>query len=127
MVVVGEGITGLAAAHRLRELDPEGEVTVLEAGPGCGGVLGTVRREGFLMEAAADSMLTAEPAAVELCRRLGIEGRLVRTGAEHRRAFVVRGGRLLPIPEGLTLMAPGRIGPVLASPILSLRGKLRLA
>src|SRR5262249_37878269 len=41
-------------------------------------------------------------------------------------SFVVRKGRLMPVPEGFVLMAPHRLGPLLTSPILSLRGKLRM-
>jgi oxygen-dependent protoporphyrinogen oxidase len=90
-------------------------------------VLRTTRRAGFLIEGSADSFLTAVPWGLELCRRVGLEGQLVPTDPGRRRAFVVRRGRLLAIPDGLTVMAPSRLGPVLASAILSPWGKLRLA
>lgn len=127
VAVVGGGVTGLAAAHRLGELDPSARVTVLESAPRPGGVLRTTHADGFLLEASADSFLTALPSGLDLCRRLGLEDRLLPTDPQRRRAFVVRRGKLLPIPEGLTIMAPGRIRPILTSPILSIRGKLRLA
>ena len=44
------------------------------------------------------------------------------TDSQHRRSFVVRGGRLLPVPEGFVLMAPTRLGPMLTTPVLSFRG-----
>ena len=48
------------------------------------------------------------------------------TDETRRRAFVVRTGRLVPIPEGFYLMSPRKLLPLLRSPLLSLRGKLRL-
>jgi oxygen-dependent protoporphyrinogen oxidase len=126
-VVVGGGITGLAAAHRLREIDPGIGVQVLEAGPRPGGVLRTTRTDGFLIESSADSLLTAVPWGLDLCRRIGLEDRLEPTNPGQRRAFVVRRGRLVAIPDGLMVMAPSRLWPVVASPILSPWGKLRLA
>jgi protoporphyrinogen/coproporphyrinogen III oxidase len=126
VVVIGGGITGLAAAHRVRELAPQTRVVLLEAGPQVGGALRSVREEGYLLEAGADNFITNVPWAIDLCRRLGIEDQLIPTHATERRALVVRAGRLQPVPEGFFLMAPGRLWPVLASPILSWWGKLRL-
>jgi oxygen-dependent protoporphyrinogen oxidase len=127
VAVIGGGITGLAAAHRLREIDPRLSVAVLEAGSRPGGVLRTTRSSGFLVESSADSFLTAVPWGLGLCRRIGLEDRLVPTDPDRRRAFVARRGRLVPIPEGLMVMAPSRLGPILTTPILSAWGKLRLA
>ena len=75
VAIIGGGITGLAAAYRIGELEPAAEVLLLEAGPRLGGVLATVERDGFLLEAAADNFLTQPAAAVDLCRRLGLEMR----------------------------------------------------
>ncbi|WP_165251369.1 protoporphyrinogen oxidase [Paludisphaera soli] len=127
VAVVGGGITGLAAAHRLREIDPDLSVAVLEAGPKPGGVLGTSRRDGFLIEGSADSFITNVPWAIDLCRRLGLEDRLIQTDSRHRRSFVVHAGKLEPIPDGLIIMAPSKIGPMVRTRILSIPGKLRLA
>jgi oxygen-dependent protoporphyrinogen oxidase len=63
---------------------------------------------------------------VDLCRSLGLADQLIDTDAQHRRSFVVRNGRLYPVPEGFVLMAPNRLGPLLTSPILSFGGKLRV-
>src|SRR5262249_59364208 len=48
------------------------------------------------------------------------------TDASHRRSFVVRKSRLVPVPEGFVLIAPHRLAPMLTTPILSWRAKLRL-
>jgi len=127
VAIIGGGISGLAAAHHLRELAPAVDVVLLESGPRLGGVLHTTHQGGYLMEAAADNFLTAPPDALDLCRRLGLENQLIEPNLSHRQALVVHRGRLQPIPAGFLVMAPSQIRPLLSSPILSWRGKLRAA
>ena len=129
LVVVGGGITGLAAAHRLLERAPAGswQVVLLEAGPRLGGVIATERRDDFLLEGGPDSFITEKPEAIELCRRLGLEDQLLPTNDQFRRTLIVRRGRLVPLPDGFQLLGPTRILPFLLSPVLSLRGKLTAA
>jgi len=126
-VVIGGGISGLAAACRLAELAPADKIVLLEAGSRLGGVLETVHRDGFLIEQSADNFITDVPWGVDLCRRIGLEEELIPTASTGRRALVVHRGRLVPVPEGFMLLAPSRVWPVLTSPLLSWRGKLRLA
>lgn len=127
VAVIGGGISGLAAAHRLLELDPAAHVTVFEGSDRLGGVLQTDRsREGWLIERSADMFTTREPWALDLCRRIGIADELIETDARFRRAFVVRRGKLIPVPEGFTLMSPARVWPILKTPIFSPLGKLRM-
>lgn len=131
VVVIGGGITGLAAAHRVIELASESgmavELVLLEASGRLGGTILTQRRDGFLIEGGPDSFITQKPWALDLCRRLGIEDRLISTHPAYRRTFVVRDGAMHPVPEGFLLLAPTRIRPFLASPLFSWRGKLRMA
>ena len=126
VTVIGGGITGLAAAHHLRELDPAIQLTVLETADRLGGALHTVQREGFLVERGPDNFITNVPPGIELCQRIGLDDDLLETDANFRRAFVVRNDKLLPIPDGFTLMSPGRLWPIITSPLLSPWGKLRL-
>lgn len=109
------------------EIDPTAEVTLFEASGRFGGVLQTERRDGWLIERSADMFTTREPWALDLCRRIGIADELIETDARYRRAFVVRRGRLIPVPEGFTLMSPAKVWPILKTPLLSTLGKLRLA
>ncbi|MGZ6252177.1 MAG: protoporphyrinogen oxidase [Candidatus Binataceae bacterium] len=130
IVILGGGIAGLSAAFRLKELsakhDAPLEVTLMERGPRLGGALCTVREQGFIAEAGADSFLTEKPWALDLVRRLGLDGELIATRAEFRRTYVVRNGALAEIPEGFSLLAPTRMLPMLRSPLLSPLGKLRV-
>ena len=126
VAIIGGGISGLAAAYRLHELLPQAELALFESSNRLGGILDTVERDGFLIERSADNFLATPAAAVDLCRQLGMESELLPTNEARRRAFVVSGGRLQPIPEGFYLMSPRKLWPLLRSPVLSIRGKLRL-
>ncbi len=127
IAVIGGGIAGLAAAHRLVELAPTCEVVLFEAGPRLGGVLSTIFRDGFQVEQSADNFITTVPWGVDLCRRLGLAEQLVGTNPAFRRTFVVRRGRLHRLPDGFLMMAPARLWPLAVTPILGPLGKLRAA
>ena len=131
LIVVGGGLSGLAAAHRAVELARERgrplELTLLEGADRLGGTIQTERRDGFLVECGPDSFLSEKPWALALCRRLGVEDRLIGTDNRFRRVFVAFRGRLHPLPDGFQLLAPTRLGPFLASSLFSWPGKLRMA
>lgn len=126
VVVIGGGISGLTAAHRLTELNPALDLTLIEGSARLGGTLRTDPREGFLLERGPDSFITEKPEAVALAKRLGLESRLIETNNKHRRSFIVRNGRLRPVPEGFQLLAPSRIWPFLTTDIFSFAGKVRM-
>jgi oxygen-dependent protoporphyrinogen oxidase len=127
IVVVGGGISGLAAAKRLIELGHT-NVTLIEASPRLGGTIETVDRgDGFLIERGPDSFISEKPEAIELAKRLGLESQLIQTNEKYRRSFIVRDGRLRAVPEGFQLMAPSRMWPFLTSDIFSVAGKMRMA
>ncbi|MEX2357324.1 MAG: protoporphyrinogen oxidase, partial [Pirellulaceae bacterium] len=127
VAVVGGGISGLAAVHHLRELDPSLQVDLYEGEDKLGGVLQTTRTPEYLLEHSADNFITNIPWGLDLCRRLGLEPELLPTNESLRKAYVVCRGKLEEVPEGFLLMAPGKIWPILTTPILSPWGKLRLA
>ena len=131
LVVIGGGIAGLSAAHRAvehaRERGQGIALTLLEAGDRLGGIVQTERRDGFLVESGPDSFISEKPWALALCRRIGLEDRLVRTDDRFRTAFVAFGGRLHPLPDGFQLLAPTRLASLLRSSLFSWGGKLRMA
>ncbi len=104
-VVVGGGISGLAAAHRLAELSRgkrgSCRITLLEASPRFGGLIETRMEAGFLLESGPDSFLCENPWALDLCRRLGLEEEVIQTHEKLRRSFVVHGDSLSLKPAAL--------------------------
>ena len=127
IVVIGGGISGLAAAHRLLELDNGKQITLLEASNRLGGTIETKHNDGFLLERGPDSFISEKPQALALAKRLGLESRLIQTNEKYRRSFIVRNGRLRPVPEGFQLLAPSRIWPFIATDVFTMTGKLRMA
>ncbi len=129
IAVVGGGIAGLAAAHRLVELAASRRTTIepilIEALDRLGGTIATEYVDGYLIEGGPDSFLTEKPWGLDLCNRLGLAGRLITTQPGQRRTLVLHRGRLLPLPDGFQLLAPSRLIPFWRSPVLSWRGKLR--
>jgi oxygen-dependent protoporphyrinogen oxidase len=124
VVIIGAGIAGLAAAWELqkRGIRP----LVLEQSGRAGGVIVSDRIDGFVIDGGPDSILVQKPAAIELCRELGIADRLFPTNPP-RTAFVVRRGRLTELPEASFLGIPTRVGPFITTSLFSIAGKLRMS
>ncbi|HJU12579.1 MAG TPA: protoporphyrinogen oxidase, partial [Candidatus Binataceae bacterium] len=130
VVVLGGGITGLAAAYRVRELAAAHEIPLetilLESSARVGGALETIRSDGYIIETGADSILAEKPSASRLIKRIGLEGEVIGTQERFRRTYVVHKGKLAPIPEGFALIAPTQLRPILRSKLLSPAGKIRI-
>src|SRR5437762_11666232 len=124
VVVVGGGVAGLTAALELAEGGARG--TVVEGSGRFGGKIQTSRVDGLVIEAGADSFLSSKPAGLALCRRLGIDERLINSRPDDRRTFVWSRGRLRELPEGLILGSPARAWSLLRSGLLSPAGAARL-
>ncbi|MDQ3044528.1 MAG: protoporphyrinogen oxidase [Chloroflexota bacterium] len=127
IAVIGGGITGLAAAYRLTQLTPDATIIVIEREERLGGKLLTVRADGFIIEGGADSFLSGKPRGIGLCQELGIAADLTGPDPAQRRTYVLRGGKLHRLPEGLSGLIPTRLGPIARSGLLSPRGRARLA
>jgi oxygen-dependent protoporphyrinogen oxidase len=123
--VVGGGISGLAAAHRLQQAGAE--VELLEGSGRVGGLIGSENIEGSVVETGADSILTEKPWALRLAEELGLAREIIATRAAQRGAHIVRAGKLERIPQGFSLIAPTDLAALARSPLLSAGGKLRAA
>jgi len=130
LAVIGGGITGLAAAHRAIELCTAAELplalTLFEDQSRLGGLFGSEQIGDYLIERGADSFITNKPHGLHLCRRLGLEDQLIPTNARFRRSLILCHGRPVPTPAGFHLIAPAQLWPMLTTPLLSWRGKVRL-
>lgn len=127
VVIVGGGITGLAAAYRLQTLAPEINVTLIERDTRLGGKISTERVDGFVIENAPDSFLSRKPQAIALCQELGITNRLQGRNSAHTNTYVMRNGTLYDLPAGLTGLVPTNLDALASSPLISTEGKRRLA
>jgi oxygen-dependent protoporphyrinogen oxidase len=124
VVVIGGGITGLAAAY---ELASRGlPLVVLEASSRTGGLIHTEHADGFTIEAGPDSLLAQKPAAIELSEALGLGPRLMAT-TPPRTAFVLKRGRLYPLPARSVLGIPTTWRGIAAYDLLPVYARARLA
>jgi oxygen-dependent protoporphyrinogen oxidase len=137
VVVVGGGISGLAAAWELSggrdgtATDPDGaygsgaHVVVIESTSRLGGALDSAKFGGRIVDTGPDGFLGRRPEALALCHEVGLDDALVPIAG--RGAGVWARGRVRPLPAGLALGIPTRFWPAARSGILGLRGQLGLA
>lgn len=122
VVVVGGGIAGLTTAFRVREearaVDAPVSVTVLEASNRVGGNIRSEKSEGYTLEWGPNGFLDNVPATLDLARDVGLESELQPADPRAAKRFIWRGRRLHTLPSG-----PASF---LASPVLSVRGRLRV-
>ena len=119
VVVVGAGITGLAAARFLRAADASRPVVVVDADGRAGGKILTEPFAGGTVELGPDAFIARAPEGADLCRALGLDD-LVAPSA--RRAFLWIGGQIRALPDGLVLGLPTELTAVARSGILSPAG-----
>jgi protoporphyrinogen/coproporphyrinogen III oxidase len=124
VAIIGGGIAGLATAYELHRRG----VTfhLFERAPRLGGVILTEQVDGFTFDAGPDALLIQKPAAIALCRELGLGDRLFPT-SEPRQAFILRAGRLHPLPESSVLGIPRDVSALAGTRLFSLPGKARMA
>ncbi len=127
IVIVGGGITGLAAARTVALRAPGATVTVLEAADRLGGKIATVHENGFVVEGGPESWLAAKSWMTDLCADLGLANEVQGTRPENRGSRVLWDGQLHRIPDGLSGLVPTRLGPILTSSLLTPTGKARIA
>jgi protoporphyrinogen/coproporphyrinogen III oxidase len=123
VVVVGAGIAGLTTAWDLTRAGLR--TVVCDARSRAGGLIHTEHDGAYIIEAGPDSMLVQKPAAIELCRELGLSDDLVAT-LEPRTAFVLRDGVLHPIPSETVLGLPVSTSAIEACGMLSTEGRAAL-
>ena len=122
-VVVGGGISGLAAAYALRKRHPQAEILLLEAQGRLGGVIHTDRHDGYVIEAGPDSILRRKPEAVALAEDVGLTPIGTNPGAHG--AYIYHRGRFYDIPPGVQSGVPTDVWALVQSGLLSWPGKLR--
>lgn len=116
-------MAGMVAAHRLQQAGAD--AVLLEKQARLGGIVETTIEEGYLIEGGPDSFVTAKGPVVELATSLGLEAEVIPSNPEAQGSYVWWDGKLHPLPGGLLLMVPSRLGPFLGSSLLSWRGKGR--
>jgi len=120
--IVGGGISGLACAYYLKRAGIESVVF----DPTPGGLMGTVHVEGCILETGPESWLASKPWAEQLVRELGMGDELTGSNDAQRRTYVLRDGRFVTLPEGLQLVVPTRLIPLLKTELFTWSTKFRM-
>src|SRR5260370_4963028 len=124
VVIIGGGISGLATAHYLAKGGTS--TTIIESRPRLGGVIQREKMDGCTSEAGPDSFLSVKPAAMDLIGDLGLRDDVIGSSDHLRITYVRKGGKLVPLPDGLMMMVPTKILPLLTTGLLSLGTKIRM-
>ena len=122
VLVIGGGISGLTTAYFLvrdsREKAEDVDVRVVESSRRAGGTLGSEEVDGFVFERGPNGFLDGVPETIDLSRELGLEGDLLESSSQAKRRYLLKGGELRPLPS--------KPGEFLKTPLLSLKGRLRV-
>ena len=113
-VVIGAGLAGLTAAHRLARRGLA--VTLIEREARVGGPVQTVIKDGFLFESGPNSIRASSPAVTALIAELGLGDRVITSQDAAKDRYIWRHGKA------------HRLSPreLFFGDLMSLRGRLRL-
>jgi oxygen-dependent protoporphyrinogen oxidase len=116
VAIIGAGITGLTAAFYLKRKGVP--VTVYEAGGRVGGVIQSIRQDGFLAEFGPNTILETSPKIAQLVRDAGLESRKLNPDPKAEARYVVRHGRPIEMP--------GSVPGFFTTDLFSLKAKLAM-
>jgi oxygen-dependent protoporphyrinogen oxidase len=130
VTIIGGGITGLSTAYYLQTDSQDGhtppiDYTLYESAEEVGGKIATYSEDGFTIEGGPDAFITRKPWALDLCKALKLDDRII--PQNNQGAFcLLKNGKLIPVPSGLLSGIPTSFWPFITSPLLSLAGKFRM-
>jgi protoporphyrinogen/coproporphyrinogen III oxidase len=124
VVIVGGGIAGLSAAYDLTRAGVE--TIVFEKQPRLGGVIETRTWESCTIDCGPDSFLGAKPEALALIKELGLEGDVIGSNDHQRTTYIQKNQKLVALPDGVMMIVPSKIMPMVKSPLLGWATKIRM-
>jgi oxygen-dependent protoporphyrinogen oxidase len=128
IAIIGGGISGLTAAYELSRQAREGapvEAVLFESTQRLGGLVETVREGGFTVECGPDGWVSEKPWARELAIELGLADELIPSKDATRRTWILLSspenpaGKLVPMPDGFSMMVPSDLGQLDHSPLFT--------
>jgi oxygen-dependent protoporphyrinogen oxidase len=124
-LIAGAGISGLSAAYDLHRAGVE--CIVFEKQPRVGGVIETRAWNDCILDCGPDSFISSKPEALALIRELGLESEVIGSNDHQRTTYILKNGRLIALPEGVMMMVPSKVMPMVRTGLLSWATKLRMA
>src|SRR5260370_13027139 len=114
-IIIGGGISGLAASYDLARAGLEH--TLIEKQTRLGGVIETRSWESCVLECGPDSFLGAKPEALALIKELGLENEIIGSNDHQRTTYILTTRSLVPLPEGVMMILPTRLMPMIRTPL----------
>lgn len=129
-VIIGGGISGLAAAYELEyqlrgPSERASEIVLIEESPELGGKLRSERIDGFTLDWGPDGFLSRKRGALAICDELGLTPRLIGRRRAQSGSMIRRNGRLFPLPEGFSGLVPANLDALRTTPLLTPEGRAR--
>lgn len=129
VVIIGGGITGMTAAYFLQKEIKEKslplEVKLIESSNRLGGVIQTIRKDGFIIEKGPDSIVVTKKSGLKLIEEIGLKDQVIYNIAG--KSYIYARGKLHTMPEGSYMGIPTKITPFAVSSLFSPLGKMRAA
>ncbi|WP_065411728.1 protoporphyrinogen oxidase [Pseudobacillus wudalianchiensis] len=126
VLVIGGGVTGLSAMYELhkwkRKNQSDVRLVLAEETAELGGKIRTVKHDGFIMEAGADSIVTRKASGMSFIEELGLQEEVVYNATG--RSFIYTNGELKPIPADAVFGIPASIESLAKSTLVSAEGKV---
>jgi protoporphyrinogen/coproporphyrinogen III oxidase len=126
VLIIGGGVTGLSAMHELHKWKKENQsdlrLILVEALPELGGKIRTVKEDGFVMEAGADSIVARKAIGMSFIEELGLEDEVVYNDVGS--SFIYSCGELKPIPTDSVFGIPASVESLAKSTLVSAEGKV---
>ena len=123
-LIVGGGISGLSAAYYLAKAGIR--PTLVEKAPELGGVIRTSVQQGCVLEAGPDGFMAAKPWAMDLIRELGLADQIIGSNDHSRVTYIVKHGKLVPLPDGIMMVVPTKLMPLIGTSLFSWETKIRM-
>ena len=124
VLIIGGGISGLSAAYYLSKAGIR--PTLVEKAPELGGVIRTSVQQGCVLEAGPDGFMAAKPWAMDLIRELGLADQIIGSKDHSRVTYIVKHGKLVPLPDGLMMVVPTKIMPLIGTRLFGWGAKIRM-
>lgn len=126
VVIIGGGITGLTTLYELhkqiQKTGAQATLALVEENPEAGGKLRTVRKEGFIMETGADSIVARKKGVAGFLKELGLENQIRHNATGI--SYLYREDGLKPIPAEAVFGIPASLDALFGSELVSTKGKL---
>ena len=135
IIIIGGGAAGLGAAYKVRRAAEAGhdvECVLIERNDRLGGKLATDVIEdpdggSYIVDGGSDAYVSTKPAIARIAGLLGITDEMTPSCDQNKRTLIVKGRRLIEMPDGIMMFAPTKLVPMITTRLYSWPGKLRMA